>query len=229
MYCNKCGKQIDKDSLFCQFCGNKIVVDEASDSKDKSSDKNTKPNPKEESPKNNSLWDKFAEVYDAKGDDRKKFDDYSSADIWDVINRLSINAFEEFLTKNREEINKQPYKTIETLKNAYLWSVLGGYRLWLAETLLENKKELGKFKPFSIDKFIEEWKKYDFDKAVKALSEEMGIAITRYANFRVENFMENAPEAKELPVSIIEQLKTSLLLQTLNGYHAGKIESKFRI
>lgn len=31
MYCNKCGKEISKDSQFCQFCGNKININIKSD------------------------------------------------------------------------------------------------------------------------------------------------------------------------------------------------------
>jgi len=223
MYCNNCGKHNPEDSKFCQVCGAKL-----------NGQSESKPKVEESTPevdiktKNDSLWDKFAEVYDAKGEDRERFDNVSSPSIWELLERLSVNAFESFIQENKDELNKQPYKTIEVLENIYTWAVLGGYRLWLAEALLDDKEELNKFKSFSLDKFIEAWKQYDFDKAFKALSEEMGICISRYSDFRLNSLMENVPEAKDLSNATVEKLKTSLLLQTLNGYHAGKIENTFR-
>jgi len=228
MYCNNCGKQIDEDSIFCQFCGNNVADDK---SKHKSSDSSKKGKVKSEEVKKNKtdlLWEKFVEVYDADGTDREKFNALSSEHIWELFERLSVNAFESFIQDNKEEFNKQPYKTIEALKNVYTWVVIGGYKLWLAEALLNKYKKLNKFKFFSLDEFVEEWKKYDFDNEIKALSEEMGIGISKYSDFRFNSFMENAPEAKELSNATIEKLKSSLLVQTLNGYHAGKIENTFR-
>lgn len=227
MYCNNCGKQIDEDSIFCQFCGNN-VADEKSDHKSSDSSKKEEVKP-EEVKKNRAdlLWEKFVEVYDAEGADRERFSALSSSTVWELFERLSVNAFESFIQDNKEELNKQPYKTIEALKNVYTWVVIGGYRLWLAEALLEDKK-LNKFKSFSLDEFVEEWKKYDFDKEIKALSEEMDVSIFRYSDFRFNSFMESSPEAKELSNATIENLKSSLLIQTLNGYHAGKIEDAFR-
>lgn len=227
MYCNNCGKQIEEDSIFCQFCGNKIADDTSKpQSKNSSKDEKTKKEPVNKS-KADLLWEKFVEVYDAENEDRERFNALSSPYTWELLERLSVNAFEGFIQDNKEELNKQPYKTIEALKNVYTWVVIGGYRLWLAEALLDDKK-LNKFKSFSLDDFIEEWKKYDFDKALKALSEEMGIGISRYSDFRFNSFMENAIEAKELSNAIIEKLKSSLLLQVINGHHVGKIENTFR-
>ena len=182
----------------------------------------------EKKSKSDLLWEKFVEVYDAEDADREWFNALSSEYIWELFERLSINAFESFIQDNKEEFNKQPYKTIEALKNVYTWVVIGGYKLWLAEALLNKYKKLNKFKFFSLDEFVEEWKKYDFDNEIKALSEEMGIGISKYSDFRFNSFMENAPEAKELSNATIEKLKSSLLVQTLNGYHAGKIENTFR-
>lgn len=227
MYCNKCGKQIDEDSLFCQFCGNSVADEDAKPKSETSSKQKTKSETEKKS-KSDLLWEKFVEVYDAEGKERDRFNALSSTHIRELLERLSVNGFESFIQENKEDFNKQPYKTIESLKTVYSWVGLGGYRLWLAEALLDDKEELNKFKSLSLDKFIDVWKEYDFDKAFKKLSEEMGICITRYANFRLNSFMENAPEAKELPNATVELLKTSLLLHTLNGYHAGKIENTFR-
>lgn len=226
MYCNSCGKQIEEDSIFCQFCGNKVTEDNIDEKSSSTKENEVKPKPVKKS-RTDLLWDKFVEVYDAEGADRERFNALSSSYVWELFERLSANAFESFIQDNKEELNKQPYKTIEALKNVYTWVVIGGYRLWLAEALLEDKK-LNKFKSFSLDDFVEEWKKYDFDEEVKALSDEMGIGISRYSDFRFNTFMENSPEAKELSNATIEKLKSSLLIQTLNGYHAGKIEGAFR-
>ncbi len=225
MYCNNCGKHNHENSKFCQYCGTKLVKQVDDEEKSKKEEET-----KQEEKKTDTLWDKFVEVYDAKDEDRKKFDSVSSPYIWELIERLAVNGFEGFLQDEeiKKEFNKQPYKTLEALKTYYTWCVLGGYRLWLSEALLDDKEELNKFKSFSLDKFIEAWKEYDFDKAMKELSEEMGIAITRYSSFRLEGFMDSAPEAKNLPNALVEQLRTSLLLETVNGYHAGKIENTFR-
>lgn len=227
MYCNNCGKQIDEDSIFCQFCGNKVAESNIEPKEtEPSKEEDTSPKPAKKS-KADLLWERFVEVYDAEGTDRERFNALSSEYVWELFDRLSVNAFESFIQDNKDELNKLPYKTIESLKNTYTWTVIGGYRLWLAEILLEDKK-LNKFKSFSIDELVEEWQKYDFDKEIKALSDEMDMGLTRYSNFRFNSFMENAPEAKELPNATIEKLKSSLLIQTLNGYHTGKIENTFR-
>jgi len=229
MYCNKCGKHIDADSIFCQHCGNNVadVNSEIPPTESSSKDENPKSEQVKKS-KNDLLWEKFVEVYDADAKEREKFDALSSPYILELLERLSVNRFESFIQENKDELNKQPYKTVEALKNVYTWTGLGGYRLWLSEALLDEKEELNKFKSFSIDKFVDEWKEYDFDKAFKELSEEMGICITKYSNFRLNTFMENAPEAKDLPNATVEELRASLLLHTVNGYHAGKIENSFR-
>ena len=139
-----------------------------------------------------------------------------------------MNAFEAFIQENKDELNIQPYKIIEALKNIFTLSVLGGYRLWLAEVLLDDKEELNKFKSFSLEKLIEVWKQYDFDMGVRALSGEMKICISKYSDFRLNSLLENVPEVKNLSNATVETLKTSLLFQTINGYHAGKIENTFR-
>ncbi|MDP2638159.1 MAG: zinc ribbon domain-containing protein [Candidatus Levybacteria bacterium] len=227
MHCNKCGEKIEEDSAFCQFCGNKVAGNNTGQQANDSSREEDIESKSVKKSRADLLWEKFAEVYDADGADREKFNALSSQHVWELLERLSVNAFESFIQDNKEELNKQPYKTIEALKNVYIWTVDGGYKLWIAEVLLNDKK-LDKFKSFSLEEFVVEWKKYDFDKAFKALSEEMSIGISRYSNFRFNSFIESAIEAKELSNATIENLKTSLLFQALNGYHAGQIENTFR-
>lgn len=219
MYCHKCGKHNSENSKFCRYCGTNIGAQ---------AEKTEKAETQVEKSNVDLVWEKFVEVYDADVKDRERFNALSSANVWELLERLSVNAFETFIQDNKDELNKQPYKTIEALKNVYTLTVLGGYRLWLAGALLDDKEELNKFKSFSLDKFIEAWKEYDFDKALKGLSEEMGICISKYSDFRFNTLMENVPEAKDLSNATVEKLKSSLLLQTINGYHAGKIENTFR-
>src|SRR5258708_55305 len=203
MYCTQCGEKNLDESKFCQNCGARMSEPDATPQP------KSEPKGEEESSKTTSktksdlLWDKFAEVYDAKEEERKKLNSFSSQHIWELIQRLGTNTFEKFIEENKNELNDQPYKTVETLKNLYYLAVLGGYRLKIAESLLEEEK-LGKFKSFTLDHFVEEWKKYDFDKAAKGLSEEVGICISRYMNFRINSFFEAVPQAKELPNATVE-------------------------
>ena len=79
MYCNNCGKKVDEDSKFCQFCGAR--VDKANDSKPKAESEKQKEEAKETETKSkvDQLWDKFAEVYDAQDKERERYDALSSA------------------------------------------------------------------------------------------------------------------------------------------------------
>ncbi|MCR4330215.1 MAG: zinc ribbon domain-containing protein [Candidatus Roizmanbacteria bacterium] len=219
MYCHKCGKHNSENSKFCRYCGTRI---------DTQSGETTKDETKVKKSKFDLVWEKFVEVYNADDKDRKRFNALSSIYIWELLERLSVNAFEAFIQENKDELNKQPYKTIEELKNVYTSTVLGGYRLWLAEALLDDKEELNNFRSFSLDKFIDTWRGYDFDKALKDLSQEMDFCISKYSDFSFNTLMESVPEAKNLSNATVEKLKSSLLLQTINGYQAGKIETTFR-
>jgi len=227
MYCNKCGKQIEEDSVFCQFCGNRITDDTPEPQSEKTTQTKDVSKKTVNKSKSDLLWDKFAEVYDAQDDEREKFNQLSSEHIWDLIERLYTNAFETFIQEKKSELNSQPYKTIEALKNLYLYSVLGGYKLWIAEALLKDK-QLEKFKPFDIDKFVEEWKANDFQKVMKGISDEMSVCMTRYLEHRMSNFLENSPSIKDIPNSTMEELKSSVTFQIINGYIAGEVEAKFR-
>lgn len=227
MYCNKCGKQIEEDSIFCQFCGNRIADDTPEPQSEKNSETKNVSNKTVNKSKSDLLWDKFAEVYDAKDDEREKFNQLSSEYIWELIERLYTNAFETFIQDKKSELNSQPYKAIEALKNLYLYSVLGGYKLWIAEALLGNKP-LGEFKSFDIDKFVEEWKTNDFQKSMKGISDEMSVCMSMYLEHRMSNFLDNSPSIKDIPNSTMEELRSSITFQIINGYLAGEIETKFR-
>lgn len=229
MFCKNCGKKIDADSLFCHFCGEKVkeITPEKSQTHVEQKRKTSKNN-LDSKLDNDILWNKFAQVYDAENEEKEKYNNLSSEFIWELLERLSVNRFESFLEENKTELNSQPYKTIEALKNTFIWSAIGGYRLWLAEALIKNNEVLSQFKSFSLEDFIEAWKEYDFEKAYKKLSDPLSICLTKYSSFRLNNFIEIAPEAKEISNATIENLRSALILHIVNGYHAGKVENNFR-
>lgn len=227
MFCSSCGKQIDEDSTFCHFCGKK-VANSASNPQSKNPSKDERA---EEKPVNKTkvdlLWDKFAEIYDAKGDEKNKFNKLSSEHVWELMERLYTNTFETFIQEKKNELNTHPYKTIEELKKMYLYSTIGGYWLWTAEALA-NEKPLGEFKTFSIGEFVDEWKVYDFQKAAKSISDELSTCISMYLEHRMGDFIESAPSIKDVSNATMEMLRSSITFQILNGYNVGEVESKFR-
>jgi len=131
--CKNCGKSADKDSRFCRYCGEKIDKDKADNEKSDSNDtKNTKTNNEDK------LWEKFTEIYNSTGENRKTYEDLSSNEVWELIQRISSNKFEDFIQENKKLLNKQPYKVIEALKNEFGWCASGGYWFWMAEALLKD-------------------------------------------------------------------------------------------
>ncbi|MDQ3008002.1 MAG: zinc ribbon domain-containing protein [bacterium] len=227
MYCNQCGKEIDEDSIYCQFCGSEISSNASEPTSENTSQKEVTQEQNINSSNTDLLWDKFADVYDAKGDDKKKYDELYSDQVWELIDRLYTNTFETYIQENKQELNSQPYKIIEALKNMFLFSVIGGYKLWIAEAILE-KKPLGKFRVFDLDELVKEWKSHDFQNAIKGLSDAMGNCMSLYLEHKISSFIENNPSIKEVSNATIEDIKRSVLVQIINGYHAGEIESKFR-
>lgn len=221
IFCTNCGKNIGEDSKFCQFCGARIGIQRA-DSKDENSDK--------EKTAADNLWNKFVEVYNSKGEERKKYEDNFSNEAWELINRLSINTFESFIEEHKEILNKQPYKALEALKSSYQLATGGGYWFWIAESLLCGDK-LGKPKPIEFEKFVEEWKKAaleNYAQTSKKLSEELMVGMSNFHNFRIEALFEAAPSVKELPNEFIEKLKSNLVMQVVWGYIIGLNESAYR-
>lgn len=221
MYCNKCGKSIDEDSKFCRYCGAEI-------SKSKTNNKKAKTDKKGEE---NKLWDKFAEIYDSVGDERKTYMDLSSNEAWELISRISNNKFEDFIQEYKEQLNKQPYKVIETLKNVFSWCTSGGYWFWLAQALLKQDK-LTEPKSIALNKYIEEWQALlgkDFKEHKKDFLPDMERSISIFYEYELKIFIESAESVKELPNEFIEKLKTALFIQLFWGYLVGEAEAKYRI
>jgi len=220
MYCNKCGKSIDEDSKFCRYCGSAI-------SKSKTNDKKADGDKKEDK---NKLWDKFIEIYDSKGEERNKYLDLSSDEAWELINRISNNKFEDFIQEYKDQLNKQPYKVIETLKNVFSWCTSGGYWFWMAQELLKED-QLNKPKNIALNKYIEEWQALlgkDFEEHKKDFLPEMEGSMSIFFEYELKNVIDSAESVKDLPNEFIDKLKTALFIQLFWGYLAGVAEAKYR-
>jgi len=223
MFCTNCGKKIPEESKFCPFCGTKLS-DESESARIEEK--------QEEDKKNQGIWDKFVEIYTSKGEERKKYVNLSSQELWELIDRLGINPFEKFIQENKDVLNKEPYKVIEDIKSAFSSSSLAGYWFCMAETFLV-KGTLSKLKTIDLNKFIEEWKKTLDDEIKKPVEEriandELLTAMVRFCNFEMDNIFKTSPSLKELTHEFIEKLKNTLLLQIFYGYLAGLTESKYR-
>ncbi len=220
MFCPNCGKKISEDSKFCQFCGTKVFLPEVSKgAKNESA-----------SQQMNSIWDKFVDIYNSKGEERKKYEETSSNEVWELINRISINTFESFIEEHKDALNNQPYKVIEVLKSTFQLSATGGYWFWMAEAMLKTNP-LGRLRPIDFENFIEEWKKVAIDnyaETSKKLSEELMISMGNFHNFRMKALFESSSTIKELPNEFIKKLKSSLIIQIVWGYIVGLSESKYR-
>lgn len=144
MKCPKCKKTNVEDSKYCQFCGSKLVI-------------KTKPEDIKENSKTDAVWDKFGTIYDSKDEERKKYMDLTSSEAWELIGNLSKINFESFIEENKTELNKYPYRILDSLENKYYWCLAGGYLGWIAEALVNGVK-LGEV-TVSKDNLFKDWQK----------------------------------------------------------------------
>ena len=227
MYCNNCGKKVNAEGKFCQFCGTglkKVNQESLPSTSSHTSTNVTKQEGKI------TLWDKFVKIYDSSGEERKKYTDLSSDEVWELIQRISVNSFESFIQDNKELLNKQPYKVIETLKNVFSWTASGGYWFWMAEALLEKTEQIIP-KNIAFNHYLEEWKKMAFENyadSTKNMSDELTRAMSIFFEYELKNVLESADTVKNLPNDLIERLKAALLMQIIWGYLAGAAEKKYR-
>jgi len=228
MFCNQCGNKILDGSIFCENCGNKIK--ETDNDTDKNNSKN-KENDDNAGNELGTLWDKFADIYDGTNKERKKYyDSLSSSELWELVDRISTNGFEMFIEEKKDDLNKQPYKTIELLKSNYQLATIAGYWFWLAEALLKDS-ELIKPKLTNYDIFVEEWRKEAVDNYQansKKINKEVMVGMYTLQEFNTKKLFEKAESLKDLPNEIIESLKSQMALQLIWGYTAGMVESKYR-
>lgn len=220
MKCPNCDKQNPSDSNFCQKCGIKLT----------SSDKQPQTNDSIQANINkDKLWDKFIELYDSRDKEREKYTDLMSNEAWELISRVSVNTFEKFIETNKDQLNKQPYKIIEQIKDIFNWCVSGGYWMWYAEAF-HNNVSITQMKTVSIETLKDEWSKLafqDFSKTFESVTEELQNIMNLYHKVRVDSLMENE-SMKELTNETVEKLKESLIFNIIWGYSIALAESKFR-
>jgi len=218
MDCNNCHKQIDPDSKFCSYCGEPINTESKQD-------KNSSATPKDA-----DLWDKFAEIYDSKGDERKVFEDLSSNEVWELIKRISTNQFENFIQENKESLNKQPYKVIETLKSVYGWCASGGYWFWMAEALIKNK-DLKVPKHIELEPFIKEWQSLisqKFEEHQNKFLPDLELSMSRFYEYELNTILDASESVKDLPNELVDRIKSEIFILIYWGYLGGFAESKYR-
>lgn len=218
MVCNSCRHEIDSDSVFCQSCGDKVTI--ANKVKKKTINQIKYLN------KKITLWDKFVEIYESKEDNRKYFLDLSSDQAWEMVNRLSSNAFESFIQNNKDLLNKQPYKIIEYLKNIFTWCTSGGYWFWMAESFY-NDVTPGNLRNVDLNELIKEWQEL-LDEKTYQLTDEVSYSMSMFHEYQFKNVMEFSESLKELPNEFIETLKSALIIQIIWGYVVAVAESKYR-
>ena len=218
MKCNNCHKQIDPDSKFCSYCGEPINNEV----------KTTKSTPAPN--KGVDLWDKFTEIYDSSGDERKVYEDLSSNEVWELINRISTNQFENFIQENKDSLNKLPYKVIETLKNVYGWCASGGYWFWMTEALIKDKN-LKSPKHIELEPLIKEWQSLiaqKFEEHQRKFLPGLEQSMSRFFEYQLNTILNSSESVKDLPNELIERIKTEVFILIFWGYLGGVAESKYR-
>ncbi|MBI2033449.1 MAG: zinc-ribbon domain-containing protein [Candidatus Levybacteria bacterium] len=223
MHCTNCGANIPEDSKFCHNCGESIKTTPKT-TKTKKAAKTSKE-------KTNSLFDRFAEIYNSRDEERDKYIRLTSSSFWELLDRVHSNLFETYITNNKDPLNKLPYKAIEGLKDTYYWSMLSGYWFWVAEAIRksENLKSLGD--GVDLDQLIKTWQELAIDKyreSIKLVSNEVFAGMQIMVDHQMKQFLDISPAIKELANDIIEEIKTNLQYMIILGYFGGVAESKFR-
>ncbi len=212
MYCKKCGKKIDDNAKFCNFCGfDNENIDFINQDKNK------------------STLDIFVSIYDSIGEQRDKYMNLSSNEAWELINRLGKNTFENYIEENRDVLNKQPYKTLEYLESAFKRAVMGGYWIWMADCIYKRRKEW-KLKSIELVDLIDKWTKSvgELSNFVDNIPAELEGVINSFHIFNINSFLESSPEIKDLPVEFIDKLKFDILKTLFWGYHVGLSEYEYK-
>lgn len=229
MQCKNCNKLNPKGSNFCQHCGLNLNQKDDSQKSDDVAIKQTQ----QESPiskQNTTLLDKFNKMYFSSGAERDKLLELTSNEAWELLQNFSTNIFENFIEENKADLNKHPYRLIESLKNNFLYSSTGGYWLWLAE--IQNKNLILKPPKHNISDLLrEDWKKLasdEYSKTYENISEEVKNVMNIFLQYRVDNFLESVPSAKDLTKELIDKLKLLLVYAIIWGYILGIAEDHYR-
>lgn len=222
--CSQCRKLNPPSSNYCQKCGSKLTKDDNPKKDDTSSKKTSNTQQK------SKLWDKFAEMYDSSGEKREKYLSSTSDEAWNFLQRVSTNMFEKFIEDNKEELNKQPYRVVESLKSNFNWSAFGGYWIWLAEQIYDNEK-IQPLRNYDIEILIQEWEKLvfeDYSKTYESISEQVKEIMYSFFTYRVDSFLNSDPRAKDLTKEWIDKMRASMIYCVIWGYVFGLVEAKYR-
>jgi len=223
MYCIHCGKQIPDESSFCEHCGGKISDDAGQDVKQQ-------PKEEEQSSGKQTYWDKFAEIYDSRGEEKDKYNALVSDAAWEILSRFSTNAFVAFMEQT-PTLNKKPNKDVETLKNEFTLSVIAGYYMWLAEQIY-NHRDLKLPAINNVEDLAKGWKEANMFEDSQRYMENIPTMVTNamdtFLSWRAKSVLEEATSLNDLPHELIEGIKTNLGIIIVMGYALGSIEDKYR-
>ncbi len=233
MFCTQCGQQIPEDSIFCTFCGTALnhPVTEEKPEKNVKKEK-TKEESRNEVSKTSTLFDKFAEIHDLKGDEKTKFFNTStSIAALHLLEKIEKNAIDNLL-KEATELKERKHSLIELIQHNLFLATLGGYEIFLAKRTLDGEAlESFKEKP-ELDKLSDEWIKVlkeDSNASIKMIPDEVIGAILKYRNFRVDSLQgKYKTEIESLSHNAFEKFEEIHMTSVIWGYFVGLVESKYR-
>lgn len=228
-FCTECGNKIVENSKFCSSCGAKQLGE---DSPKEEVDSSTEPHA-EETPSNIlSLFDKFAEIHDTRGDERVKFfkECISSAAI-QILDRIESNQLEQLL-ESAPEFKEHKHSFVAYIQSSLNASALGGYEIYVAQLALKGKP-LNSFKKEPEEKLLsDKWVKAlkdDFDSVFEKMPNETHNVLLKYRNFRMDAFQEKyKDEMESLSHAAFEKLEGVHMTSVVWGYFLGLVESDFR-
>lgn len=212
MFCIKCGKELEKSSPFCPFCGEK---QEDGQKKETSDDE---------------LHEKYIEsLFDSKK--RSEILDKALSDPTEkTLSNISDNQFISFKEANQDALNNLTYKSVEKINRLFLVSSLSGYILYLIEKYPDINK-LSKIEDItkdyiddSFDKLLEDWK----EKSKENIPEESLLRLLNTNKFLLDGNLEDHEELQNLTNKTIEDFKKGLFQTSMFGYLISKIEDKKR-
>jgi hypothetical protein len=224
--CSKCGLPNQENSNFCSKCGWAL----------KESLQKKEPNAKikrenvKNTTSNTPLWDVFVSLHDSKDEERQVYLDLTSDDGWNFLNRLSTNIFEKFIEDNKDELNKQPYRLIESLKTNFSWALNGGYWIFLAEEV-RDKGTIPPYKAYVFENIGKEWEEMafeNFSRTYEDIKNETKDVINRFLPVPLDSVLNSSTTAKDLTNGLVEMARTQMVYCVVWGYIFGLAESKYR-
>lgn len=205
MICSNCKKDIDIDSVYCQYCGHKM--NDTSDSKERV----------------NQLWKKFVEYsYEADNEKRTNNRKIIPENIKEICNRFSINIFDA-LKSEYQEIKELPFSVVEHLRSYYYLSCEDGFWLYLSEKILNNEKLSDK--KVDVEKVIDQWQKTinDNEKFKKHINEDFVKVFQANEDLEFDLLLKQSPQLKNLATKTVDQIKNDLFKTTLWIYLCSDI------